>query len=171
MHSGYQKTPPEVHRQPWLDMVGRVPMSACAGQRLSGEASGWVRWSSSRTGWNHGLGCSHGVESSQPGQQGSMDQLVSTISTTVALSVCAARLEADAQLEGVVRSRLASNGDTHTCIDRVPMQCFGRGSQKPSVSAFLRVPLNFGPHPLTVSKKPRPVYLKLGRIHLCIQCI
>ena len=35
---------------------------------------------------------------------------------------------ADAQLEGVVRSRLASNGDTHTCIDRVPMQCFGRGA-------------------------------------------
>ena len=100
MHSGYQKTPPEVHRQHWLDMVGRVPMSACAGQRLSGEASGWVRWSSSRTGWNHGLCCSHGVESSQPGQQGSMIQQVSTISSTVALSVSAARLEAAAQLEG-----------------------------------------------------------------------
>ena len=78
-----------------------------------------------------------------------MDQLVSTISTTVALSVCAARLGADAQLEGVVRSRLASNGDTHTCMNRVPMQCFGRGSQKPSVSAFPRVPLNFGPYPVT----------------------
>ena len=142
MHSGYQKTPPEVHRQHWLDMVGRVPMSACAGQRLSGEASGWVRWSSSRTDWNHGLGCSHGVESSQPGQQGSMDQLVSTISSPVALSVCAARLGAGAQLEGVVRSRLASNGDTHTCIDRVPMQCFGRGSQKPSSGAFPRAAKN-----------------------------
>ena len=83
-------------------MVGRLPMSACAGQRLSGEASGWVRWSSSRTGWNHGLCCSHGVESSQPGQQGSMIQQMSTISSTVALSVSAARLEAAAQLEGVV---------------------------------------------------------------------
>ena len=71
-----------------------------------------------------------------------MDQLVSTISTTVALSVCAARLGADAQLEGVVRSRLASNGDTHTCIDRVPMQCFGRGSQKPSSGAFPRAAKN-----------------------------
>ena len=45
-----------------------------------------------------------------------MDQLVSTISSPVALSVCAARLGAGAQLEGVVRSRLASNGDTHTCM-------------------------------------------------------
>ena len=77
-----------------------------------------------------------------------MDQLVSTISSTVALSVCASRLEAAAQLEGVVRSRLASNGDTHTCMDRVPMQCFGRGSQKPNVSAFPRVPPYFHPHPL-----------------------
>ena len=123
MHSGYQKTPPEVHRQHWLDMVGRVPMSACAGQRLSGEASGWVRWSSSRTGWNHGLCCSHGVESSQPGQQGSMIQQVSTISSTVALSVCAARLGAGAQLEGVVWHHEPSVRRTHTCVERAPLEC------------------------------------------------
>ena len=29
--------------------------------RTSGEASGWVWWSSSRTDWNHGHGCCHGV--------------------------------------------------------------------------------------------------------------
>ena len=39
MHSGYQKTPPEVHRQPWLDMVGRLTMSACAGQCMSGGST------------------------------------------------------------------------------------------------------------------------------------
>ena len=39
-------------------------------------------------------------------------------------------------------TRLASNGDTHTCIDRVPMQCFGRGSQKPSSGAFPRAAKN-----------------------------
>ena len=87
-----------------------------------------------------------------------MIQQMSTISSTVALSVSAARLEAAAQLEGVVRSRLASNGDTDTCIDRVPMQCFGRGSQKPSSSAFLRAAKNrstfwaapFNPFPAVV---------------------
>ena len=88
MHSGYQKAPPEVHRQPWLDMVGRVPMSACAGQRLSGEASGWVRWSSSRTDWNHGHGCSDGVGTNQPKQQGSTVQLMDIISSPVPLSAC-----------------------------------------------------------------------------------
>ena len=151
MHSGYQKTPPEVHRQPWLDMVGRVPMSACAGQRLSGEASGWVRWSSSRTDWNHGLGCSHGVESSQPGQQGSMDKLVSTISSPVALSVCAARLEAAAQLEGVVWHHEPPVRGMHTCMERAALKCpvvalksraAARSSARPKTwSTFWAVPL------------------------------
>ena len=122
MHSGYQKTPPEVHRQPWLDMVGRVPMSACAGQRLSGEASGWVRWSSSRTGWNHGLGCSHGVESSQPGQQGGMVQLVSTISSTVALSVSAARTKAPAQFEHVTGHAGQPEWGAGTCMGYAPLK-------------------------------------------------
>ena len=36
-------------------MVGWLTMSACVGQRTSGEASGWVWWSSSRTDWNHGM--------------------------------------------------------------------------------------------------------------------
>ena len=151
MHSGYQKTPPEVHRQPWLDMVGRVPMSACAGQRLSGEASGWVRWSSSRTDWNHGLGCSHGVESSQPGQQGSMDQLVSTISSTVTLSVSAARLEAAAQLEGVVWHHEPRVRGMHTYMERAALKCSvvtlksraaARSSGRPKTCS------NFGPYPL-----------------------
>ena len=99
-------------------MVGRLTMSACAGQRMSGEASGWVGWSISRTDWNHGLGCSHGVEPSQPGQQGSMVQLLSTISSSVALSVCAARLGAGAQLEGVVWHHEPPVRRTHTCVDR-----------------------------------------------------
>ena len=59
-----------------LDMVGRLAMSACAGQRTSGEARGWVWWSSRRTDWNHGHGCSHGVGASQPKQQGSTVQLL-----------------------------------------------------------------------------------------------
>ena len=33
-------------------MVGRLATSACAGQRTSGEASGWVWWSSNRADWN-----------------------------------------------------------------------------------------------------------------------
>ena len=132
-------------------MVGRLTMSACAGQRLSGEASGWVRWSSSRTDWNHGLGCSHGVESSQPGQQGSMDQLVSTISTTVALSVCAARLEADAQLEGVVWHHELPVRRTHTCVERAPLECpVVALKSRASARALARQKTwsNFGPHPV-----------------------
>ena len=67
-------------------MVGLLTMSACAGQRTSGEASGWVWWSSSRTDWNHGHGCSHGVGASQPEQQGSTIQLLNIISPPVPLS-------------------------------------------------------------------------------------
>ena len=79
----------EVHRQHWLDMVGLLTMSACAGQRMGGEASGWVWWSSSRTDWNHGHGCSHGVGDSQPKQQGSTVQLLNIISSPVPLSASA----------------------------------------------------------------------------------
>ena len=64
-------------------------MSACAGQRTSGEASGWVWWSSSRTDWNHGHGCSHAVGANQPKQQGSTVQLLNIISSPVPLSACA----------------------------------------------------------------------------------
>ena len=71
-------------------------MSACAGQRTSGEASGWVWWSVSRTDWNHGHGCSHAVGASQPKQQGSTVQLLNIISSPVPLSASAARLEAAA---------------------------------------------------------------------------
>ena len=77
-------------------MVGRLTMSACAGQRTSGEASGWVWWSISRTDWNHGHGCSHshggshgqahGVGASQPKQQGSTVQLLNIISSPVPLT-------------------------------------------------------------------------------------
>ena len=74
-------------------MVGRLTMSACAGQRTSGEASGRVWWSSSRTDWNHGHGCSHGDGASQPKQQGSTVQLLNIISSPVPLSACGARLE------------------------------------------------------------------------------
>ena len=53
-----------------------------------------------------------------------MDQLVSsTILTTVALSVCAARLEADAQLEGVVQHHELPVRRTHTCVERAPLKC------------------------------------------------
>ena len=103
MHSGYQDPSLEVHRQHWLDMVGLLTMSACAGQRMSGEASGWVRWSSSRTDWNHGHGCPHAVGASQPKQQGSTVQLLNIISSPVPLSACGARLEAPAQLEHATR--------------------------------------------------------------------
>ena len=91
MHSGYQDPSLEVYRQHWLDMVGLLTMSACAGQRTSGEASGWVSWSSSRTDWNHGHGCSHGVGASQPKQQGSTVQLLNIISSPVPLRACGAK--------------------------------------------------------------------------------
>ena len=67
-------------------MVGLLTMSACAGQRTSGEVSGWVWWSISRTDWNHGHGCSHGVGDSQPKQQGSTVQLLNIISSPVPLT-------------------------------------------------------------------------------------
>ena len=98
-------------------MVGRLTMSACAGQRTSGEASGWVWWSISRTDWNHGHGCSHGVGASQPKQQGSTVQLLNIISSPVPLSACAARLRAAAQLQGVARHREPTMLCTHTCME------------------------------------------------------
>ena len=70
-------------------MVGLLTMSACAGQRTSGEVSGWVWWSISRTDWNHGHGCSHGVGASKPKQQGSTVQLLNIISSPVPLSASA----------------------------------------------------------------------------------
>ena len=84
-------------------MVDRLTMSACAGQRTSGEASGWVWRSSSRTDWNHGHGCSHGVGASQPKQQGSTVQLMNIISSPVPLRACGAQLGAAAQLEHATR--------------------------------------------------------------------
>ena len=71
-----------------------------------------------------------------------MDQLVSTISSPVALSVSAARLEAAAQLEGVVWSRLTSNGDTHTRMDRVPMQCSALALKSRAAARSSRAPRN-----------------------------
>ena len=109
-------------------MVGRLAMSACAGQRTSGEASGWVWWSSSRTDWNHGHGCS-AVGASQPKQQGSTVQLLNIISSPVPLSASAARLEQG--LEAAAAHQDAGgrgpqlDGDTHTCMDCALMQCSG----------------------------------------------
>ena len=84
-------------------MVGRLTMSACAGQRTSGEASGWVWWSSSRTDWNHGHGCSHAVGANQPKQQGSMVQLLNIISSPVPLSACAGKPGAPVARKVLVR--------------------------------------------------------------------
>ena len=149
MHSSYQNTSPEVHRQPWLDMVGRLTMSACAGQRMSGEASGWVGWSISRTDWNYGLGCSHGVEPSQPGQQGSMVQLLSIISSPVALSVSAARTGASAQLKHAVRHDEPLVSGMHTSCGSATVMVLVGDSSGPSLSACIREWSNFGPHPVT----------------------
>ena len=52
-----------------------------------------------------------------------MIQQVSTISSTVALSVCAARLGAGAQLEGVVWHHEPPVRRTHTCVERAPLEC------------------------------------------------
>ena len=103
-------------------MVGRLTMSACAGQRTSGEASGWVWWSSSRTDWNHGHGCSHGDGASQPKQQGSTVQLLNIISSPVPLSACGARLEAAAELEGDARHDVPPTRRTHACMERAPLK-------------------------------------------------
>jgi len=79
-------------------MFGRLAMSACAGQRTSGEASGRVWWSSSRTDWNHGHGCSHGIGASQPKQQGSTVQLLNIISSPVPLSACGVKVLAEREV-------------------------------------------------------------------------
>ena len=92
-------------------MVGRLTMSACAGQRTSGEASGWVWWSISRTDWNHGHGCPHGVGTSQPKQQGSTVRLMNIISSPVPLGACGVRLGAPAQLEHAARHALSGTDD------------------------------------------------------------
>ena len=104
-------------------MVGRLAMSACAGQRTSGEASGWVWWSSSRTDWNHGHGCSHGDGASQPKQQGSTVQLLNIISSPVPLSACGAQLGAAAAPQNAGRPHPQLDGDTHPCMDCVAMKC------------------------------------------------
>ena len=104
-------------------MVGRLAMSACAGQRTSGEASGRVWWSSSRTDWNHGHGCSHRVGASQPKQQGSTVQLLNIISSPVPISACDARLEAAAELEGDARHDVPPVGGMHTwCMERAALK-------------------------------------------------
>ena len=52
-----------------------------------------------------------------------MDKLVSTISSTVTLSVSAARLEAAAQLEGVVQHHELPVRGMHTCMERAALKC------------------------------------------------
>ena len=132
-------------------MVGRLTMSACAGQRTSGEASGWVWWSSSRTDWNHGHGCSHGVGASQPKQQGSTVQLLNIISSPVPLSASAhdwGHLQSTRMLGG---RDPQLDGDTRTCMDCVPMQS-SAVTLKPRAAA--RAPAeelscsNFRPYPV-----------------------
>ena len=115
-------------------MVGLLTMSACAGQRTSGEASGWVWWSISRTDWNHGHGCSHGVGASKPKQQGSTVQLLNIISSPVPLSACGAQLEAAAQLEGVARHDVPPVGGMHTCMERAALKSSAE-TLKPRASA------------------------------------
>ena len=132
-------------------MVGRLTMSACAGQRTSGEASGWVWWSISRTDWNHGHGCSHGVGASQPKQQGSTVQLLNIISSPVPLSACGARLEAAAQLEGVARHDVPPVRRTHTCMECAPLKS-SAVTLKPRAAARSSAEelscSNFRPHPV-----------------------
>ena len=133
-------------------MVGRLTMSACAGQRTSGEASGWVWWSSSRTDWNHGHGCSHGVGASQHKQQGSTVQLMNIISSPVPLSACGAQLGAAAQLEGVARHDVPPVRRTHTCMECAPLKWLAV-TLKPRAAARapdrVRVWSNFGPYPVS----------------------
>ena len=117
-------------------MFGRLAMSACAGQRTSGEASGWVWWSSSRTDWNHGHGCSHGDGASQPKQQGSTVQLLNIISSPVPLSACGAQLEAAAAHQNAGRPRPAA-GWGHAHMYGLCPHAQARLSN-PDVSAFLR---------------------------------
>ena len=80
-----------------------------------------------------------------------MDQLVSTISSTVALSVCASRLEAATQLEGVVWHHEPPVRGMHTCMERAALKCpvvdlksraAARSSARPKTCS------NFGPHPV-----------------------
>ena len=138
-----------------LTTTGSPRMKSQPVSTLSGEASGWVRWSSSRTDWNHGLGCSHGVESSQPGQQGSMDQLVSTISSRGGAQCVRRTAEGGRIARGCcVAPRTVCAAHTHVC-GACAAGVSGRSSQKPSVSAFPRVPLNFGPYPVQYVYTPR----------------
>ena len=151
MHSGYQDPSLEVHRQHWLDLVGLLTMSACAGQRTSGEASGWVWWSISRTDWNHGHGCSHGVGASQPKQQGSTVQLLNIISSPVPLSACGAQLEAAAATRMLGGRGPQLDGDTHTCMDCVPMKSSAVTLKRRAAArapAHARIGSNFHPHPV-----------------------
>ena len=138
-------------------MVGLLTMSACAGQRTSGEVSGWVWWSISRTDWNHGHGCSHGVGASQPKQQGSTVQLLNIISSPVPLSACGAQLGAAAQLEGVARHDVPPMRRTHTCMECAPLKWLVV-ALKPLAAA--RAPArdetwsNFRPHPVGPCSSP-----------------
>ena len=127
-----------MHRQPWLDIVGRLTMSACAGQRTSGEASGWVWWSSSRTDWNHGHGCSHGVGASQPKQQGSTVQLLDIISSPVPLRACGARLGAPAEHQDAGWPRPAAGWGHAHMYGLCPHAVLSRDSQTPSRGACPR---------------------------------
>ena len=138
-------------------MFGRLAMLACAGQRTSGEASGWVWWSISRTdSWNHGHGCSHGVGASQPKQLGSTVQLLNIISSPVPLSACGARLGAAAELEGDARHDVPRSG-AHMRVKygACAAEMVSRGCENPSVSAFPREWSNFRPHPVA-THAPRP---------------
>ena len=136
-------------------------MSACAGQRTSGEASGWVWWSISRTDWNHRHGCSHGVGASQPKQQGSTVQLQNIISSPVPLSARGAQLGAAAQLEGVVRHDVPPVRRTHTCMECAPLKS-SAVTLKPRAaarsSARHETWSNFRPHPVvSISMTPASI--------------
>ena len=119
-------------------MVGQLTMSACAGQRTSGEASGWVWWSISRTDWNHGHGCSLGVGASQPKQQGSTVQLLNIISSPVPLSACGAQLGAAAAHQDAGWPRPAAGWGHAHMYGLCPHAVLSRDSQNPSRGAFLR---------------------------------
>ena len=144
MYSGYQDPSLEVYRQHWLDMVGLLTMSACAGQRTSGEGSGWVWWSSSRTDWNHGHGCSHGIGASQPKQQGSTVQLLNIISSPVPLSACGAQLGCRV---AAARSWMGTRAHVRTVSPGSPPPCLSNPEPR-------RVPPRSNFHAHTLGRTP-----------------
>jgi len=129
-------------------MVGRLAMSACAGQRTSGEASGWVWWSSSRTDWNHGHGCSHGDGASQPMQQGSTVQLLNKLFRHRCRSVRAAHNWGQLQRTRMLGGRTRSWMGTRTHVWTVS-PC--------SAKARLSNPERQRVNPQTLGRTPYPM--------------